>query len=269
MEGPLELQTIAEDFNEMAEALSQQQQRQLAYLGGVVHDLRNPLSALQLSAARLDPERGRLTDQQARSTLALVRRQIDLLNRMTGDLLDAARIRRGQLELRMQERDVRELARGAFDLFRSAATTHRLVLEVTDEPAMVSCDPLRIEQVLNNLISNATKYSPNGGDVLVDVAVSGDEAVLSVTDEGVGIAPEDVSHIFEPFRRAGASRESVRGVGLGLYVTQQIVQAHGGRIEVDSTPGAGSTFRVLLPLSRLARREPVAQPRPEPPGASP
>jgi signal transduction histidine kinase len=169
----------------------------------------------------------------------------------------------------MQDGDVRGLARGAVDLFRSAATTHRLVLDVTDEPAMVSCDSLRIEQVLNNLISNAIKYSPSGSDVNVDVGVRDDEAVLSVRDEGVGIAPEDVPHIFEPFRRTGASRESVKGVGLGLYVTKRIVEAHGGRLEVDSMLGAGSTFRVFLPLSRVARHEPVAQrPRPEPPGAS-
>lgn len=249
VEGPSELRAIAEDFNETAGELAEQQQRQLAFLAGVVHDLRNPLSALQLSTARLDPARGRLTDEQARSTLGMVRRQLDLLNRMTGDLLDAARIRRGQLELKKQDRDIREMAREGVELYRSGTRDHELKLEVPDEPVLVTCDPLRIEQVLNNLISNAIKYSPAGGPVSVNVQRDDQEALISVSDKGVGIAADDVPHIFEAFRRSGATKETIRGVGLGLYVTERIVDAHAGTIDVRSTPGEGSTFTVRLPLA--------------------
>lgn len=270
LEGPYEMQEIARRFNEMAEDLSHQQQRQLAFLAGVVHDLRNPLSALQLAAARLTPERGNPSDEQARSTVAIIRRQLDLLNRMTGDLLDAARIRSGQLELKRQARDLRDLVREALELFRDATSTHRLRLDAGAEPALVSCDPLRIEQVLNNLISNAIKYSPIGGEVVVEVERDADSAVVTVTDEGVGIAAEDLPGIFEPFRRAGVSREAVQGVGLGLFVARKIIDAHEGRITVESAPGQGSTFRVYLPLQSVRQaRAPATPPHPEQPSAPP
>jgi signal transduction histidine kinase len=118
---------------------------------------------------------------------------------------------------------------------------------------LVSCDALRIEQVLTNLVSNAIKYSPRGGRVEVTLEQPGTEAILNVVDQGVGIPSDDQAHIFEPFRRSGASRELVPGAGLGLFVARRIVEAHGGRIEVESRPGAGSTFRVHLPLTAVSK----------------
>jgi signal transduction histidine kinase len=118
-----------------------------------------------------------------------------------------------------------------------------------DEPIVVECDQLRIEQVITNLISNAIKYSPPGASVDVAVEPCEGHVAVRVTDRGRGIATEDLDRIFEPFRRVGLSRECVPGVGLGLFVVRRIIEAHRGRIELDSEPGAGSTFRIVLPRS--------------------
>jgi signal transduction histidine kinase len=182
-------------------------------------------------------------------TLALIGAQVSRLQRMVDDFLDARSIESGQLGLQLQLLDVRTLAQEAVDLNAGSSIAHRIVYSAPNSPVQVFCDGARIAQVLNNLVSNAIKYSPRGGDVLVSVVVAGDEATLAVRDSGIGIAPADTKHIFEPFRRTRASREIAPGVGLGLSVARRIVEAHGGRIEVDSKLGAGSTFRVHLPLS--------------------
>jgi signal transduction histidine kinase len=166
---------------------------------------------------------------------------------MVFDFVDAARIEAGRLELQLETCDVREIARVPIDLFEPTAPAHRLSLVAPHEPVLVTCDPARIEQVLNNLLSNAIKYSPRGGRVTVAIEPRDDFVALSVTDEGVGISAEDRALIFEPFRRTGSSKESVPGVGLGLFIAKRIVESHGGRITVGSAPEKGSTFRVELP----------------------
>ncbi|WP_437589050.1 sensor histidine kinase [Sorangium sp. So ce1000] len=120
------------------------------------------------------------------------------------------------------------------------------------------CDPARIAQVLNNLISNAIKYSPQRGEITVSVGEDRDRAFVTVADQGIGIEPEDVERIFEPFRRVGACRELVPGVGLGLWLARRIAEAHGGSLGMSSAPGQGSVFRIELPL---AEGETGPQPR--------
>ena len=121
-------------------------------------------------------------------------------------------------------------------------------------------------QVLHNLVSNALKYSPVGSRVDVEVRQEGDEVLLSVVDRGIGISSEEMRHLFAPFRRSGRARETAPGVGLGLSVSRRIVEAHGGRIEVDSRPGVGSTFRVRLPRGLAVAHPPEAKPEEPPSG---
>ncbi|QRK10431.1 HAMP domain-containing histidine kinase [Archangium violaceum] len=258
-EGPAELREMAHTFNEMANSLSRQQDQQLTFLAGVAHDLRNPLSALKMSAALVTSGRP-VTEERMRKTMALVRRQVARLDRMVGDLLDATRIEAGRFELSLEERDARELATEVVELYQAGGSSHDLRLLLPEEPVLLSCDSTRVEQVLHNLVSNALKYSPGGSVVEVRVERAGDEALLSVVDRGIGISAEEMRHLFAPFRRTGRARETAPGVGLGLSVTRRIVEAHGGRIEVDSRPGKGSTFRVRLPLSRAAAHPPEARP---------
>lgn len=243
--GPEELREMARRFNQMAAALAEQRDAQLAFLGGVAHDLRGPLFALRMSVAAVGPGRPLLPELRLRRMFALIDRQTVQLERMVGDLLDSARIEAGQLELRLERCDGRELVREIAEPFEGSS---RLRLELSlSEP--LRCDPLRVQQVLSNLLSNACKYSLPGGEVEVRLERVADDAVLAVTDHGIGLSAADQRHLFEPFRRLGPSRGHIPGVGLGLSVVRRIVDAHGGRVEVESAPGRGSSFRVYLPLA--------------------
>jgi two-component system, OmpR family, sensor histidine kinase MtrB len=260
-EGPTELREMARTFNDMANSLARQQDEQLTFLAGVAHDLRNPLSALKMSAALVTSGRP-LPEERLRKTMALVRRQVARLDRMVGDLLDATRIEAGRFELQLDERDARDLAREVVELYQAGGSSHDLRLLLPEQPVTLRCDGTRVEQVLHNLVSNALKYSPVGSRVDVEVSQRDEEVVLSVVDRGIGISAEEMRHLFAPFRRSGRAREKAPGVGLGLSVSRRIVEAHGGRIEVDSRPGVGSTFRVRLPLTH-AVAHPPDEARPE------
>ncbi|MCY1000039.1 ATP-binding protein [Myxococcus sp. MISCRS1] len=245
--GPTELRDMASTFNEMANGLTHQQEQQLAFLAGVAHELRNPLSALKLSTALSERSQAQLTPERMQRTLALVGRQVERLDRMVGDLLDATRIEAGKLELRPEVRDARELARGVVELYRSSDSGHVLQLDVPDAPLFVRADPDRLEQVMANLVSNALKYSPAGSRVEVAVRGEAEHVLLVVKDQGIGISEEDMAILFAPFQRLGSPRgKRAPGVGLGLSVARRIVEAHGGDIEVQSAPGAGSSFCVRL-----------------------
>lgn len=266
-EGPTEVRDMARTFNEMAHSLARQEERQLTFLAGIAHELRNPLSALKMSTALVAPGRGELTPERMQRTLALVGRQVTRLDRMVGDLLDATRIEAGKLELHFEERDARELAREVVELYQSSDPSHPLNLEVPEAPVVLRCDPARIEQVLTNLVSNALKYSPTGSRVDVAVRREEDMAVFAVTDRGIGISAEERRTLFAPFGRTDGARERAPGVGLGLSVSRRIVEAHGGRIEVDSQPGRGSTFLVLLALTPARPEAGEAGPGAAPPEA--
>ncbi|MCP3143094.1 sensor histidine kinase [Pyxidicoccus xibeiensis] len=268
--GPAELRDMARTFNEMANSLAHQQEQQLSFLAGVAHELRNPLSALKLSTALSDRSRASLTPERMERTLALVGRQVERLDRMVGDLLDSTRIEAGKLELQLEVRDACDLAREVVELYRSGDSGHVLQLSLPETPVLVRADPARLEQVLHNLVSNALKYSPAGSRVDVAVRREKGEAFLSVTDQGIGISEEELHLLFVPFRRTGNARQRAPGVGLGLSVARRIVEAHGGRIEVASKPGAGSVFNVVLALAAVeARRPEEAEPSsPMPPAGT-
>lgn len=244
--GSPELREMADQFNEMAAQIERQRELQRAFLAGVAHDLRNPLNALLLSAEVARADTSLPPEHRARRALDVNARQLRKMDRMISDFLDIAAIEAGQLELRLELRDLREPLRSTAELFAETSNQHEVVLSLPYEPVRMLIDPLRIEQVTVNLISNAIKYSPDGGRVDVHLEPRGDEVVVSVTDRGLGIATEARTRLFEPFRR-GASRAGIPGVGLGLFVVHRIVEAHGGRIEVQSSPGEGSTFSVVLP----------------------
>lgn len=256
--GPAELREMAKTFNEMAASLARQQEDQLTFLAGVAHDLRNPLSALKMSTSLADSGRSEASHERIRKMLTLVRRQVARLDRMVGDLLDATRIEAGKLDLKLEEHDARELARTAVELYQASEPGHVLSLSLPDEPVLLRCDGTRIEQVLNNLVSNALKYSPMGSRVDVAVTQEGEQTRLSVADQGIGISPEERRYLFAPFQRTQGARESAPGAGLGLSVARRIVEAHGGSIEVDSLPGKGSVFWVRLPLRPAAQSVPAA-----------
>ena len=246
--GPEELAEMARRFNDLADAQDHQRERLMAFLAGIAHDLRNPLSALKCSRGVVRPDRPMPPEAVVRKAFELAYRQVDRMDRLVSDFLDTARIEAGQLRLEKAPCDLRDLARSACALFESASARHRVELEAPETPVVAECDAQRVEQVLDNLVSNAIKYSPEGGAVRVRVRLDGDRAVIAVSDPGVGLAAEDLERIFEPFQRAGPRREDIPGMGLGLFVVRRIVEGHAGTIHVDSQPGVGTTFEVRLPI---------------------
>jgi signal transduction histidine kinase len=247
-DGPWEVSSIARAFNEMRDRLDAQRQRQLTFIAAIVHELRNPMTPLKLASGQL----ARQPDStQAARVSRVIGRQIEQLERITLDLLDAVRIEAGNLRLERGRSDLRTIVTTVADSFCEDGVS-RIELDVPSTPVWAQVDAARIQQVVTNLVSNGLKYSPNGDVVNVRVSGDGQDAVIEVEDRGVGIEPEDLPHIFEPFRRAVHATHGIPGIGLGLSISRRIVVAHGGRLEVHSVAQAGSTFRVKLPVDAPA-----------------
>lgn len=213
----------------------------------VSHDLRTPLTSVIGYLELLgDEEAGPLSAEQ-QSYLAAVRRGADRLLALVNDLLFIARADAGKLELDLADTDLAELARDAVHalLPKAADSSIRLGL-LAEEPARARVDRARIAELLENLLSNALKFTPAGGSVDVRVAPQTGAVVLEVADTGIGISTDDQRHLFERFFRSKRT-QAAPGVGLGLAIVKAIAQAHGGRVTVESREQAGATFRVSLP----------------------
>jgi signal transduction histidine kinase len=209
----------------------------------VSHDLRNPLNAIlaQSHLLRADASDPAKVAERARS----IARGCERMRSMIQDLLEATLLEAGQLRTVPAELDLAEVVREVLERHRGALPVERVRVEASGR-VVASGDPERVERILVNLLSNALKYSPGEGEVTVRVGRAEGGASLAVADRGVGIAPEDLPHVFERFFRARGARQP-EGLGLGLYITRLLVYAHGGRIDVESQLGCGSTFRVFLP----------------------
>jgi two-component system sensor histidine kinase MtrB len=256
VEGVSEIREIALSFNDMAKALQQQRDSQLTFVAAVAHDLRNPLAAMKAAVEVLAAQQR--SSGPHRQMTSLVSRQIDILVRMISDLLDFARVEAGKFSITPSLCDARDLATQVVELYGGMSALHELQLEVPDTPLPLRCDALRIGQVLNNVVSNAIKYSPRGGRVTVSVRCRDDRIVIEVTDQGPGIPQEEHELIFEPFKRSPGSEAEIPGVGLGLSVARRIVEAHGGTIGLQSTLGRGATFSIALPAATAATADTLA-----------
>jgi signal transduction histidine kinase len=223
------------------------------FLAVASHELRTPLTNVKGYVQLLDRQlRGDDGSwERLRGLIDPLQTQVRRLETLVGDLLDVSRLQRGRLELRPEAVELGELARqvvARFDHSPHRTPRHSLIVDAPSPVAGV-WDAARLDQVLTNLVGNALKFSPTGGEVRVAVRREADEALLTVSDEGLGIGPEERAALFEPFRRGEATARAIPGVGLGLYIAAEIVARHGGRIEVASAVGEGSTFVVRLPLA--------------------
>ena len=217
------------------------------FLGMVAHDLAQPLTIMTAYSTMLQRSlSGNAADreeQMARAMLNAARQ----MRRLVDDLRDAARAGAGQFEIRPFPGDVVEIARSVVDEASLTATKHCLRLD-TPESIQGVWDQQRLQQLLTNLVTNAIKYSPHGGEVRVTLGQVDDDLVISVSDQGNGMTPEETSRLFRPFARLDRDRYSgIKGMGLGLYLCRVITEGHGGQIWVESAPGQGSTFHVRLP----------------------
>jgi signal transduction histidine kinase len=170
------------------------------------------------------------------------------MNSMVGDVLNTAAIEAGALSLQLERCDAHALVEEAVDLFASMAPEHRIEIAGDPGPLWIHCDHVRVAQVLNNLLANAIKYSRKGSVVRVALASKEARVAFAVSDEGAGLGPEEREHIFELFHHEGVLSELVPGVGLGLYISRKIAEAHGGSLTAESVVGAGAIFTLTLPL---------------------
>lgn len=218
-------------------------------LGVVAHDLRNPIHLIASAAESILDGVFAGKPEAERRHLRIVQRAAGQMNRLVADLLDAKRIEAGGLGVDPRPESVAALLADALELLGPLAESNGLYLcaSVQDGLPEVWIDPGRVQQVLSNLVGNAIKFTPRGGTIAVRAERRGGELRLSVADSGPGIAPAQLPHVFTRFWQAGG--RDGRGIGLGLAIARAIVEAHSGRIWVESEPGAGATFHFTLPLA--------------------
>jgi len=231
------------------------------FLTIAAHEMRTPLTPLSMYLQTIErrQSRGLAIDPQL---IAKSRRQVTRLERLVQDLLDVSRLDAGRVELRLEDVPLDALVDEVAADFRAGSRQHELVVERPAAPLLVPGDRERLEQVVVNLLQNAIKYSPRGGRISVRVFPEGREAVVEVTDQGIGIPAEEHTKLFKRFFRArNAAASNYGGLGIGLYVSHDIIERHGGRFEVESQVGKGTTFRFRLPVSDGASPKPAPRPR--------
>lgn len=220
------------------------------FIANVSHELRTPVTAIRGFAETLLEHRPD-NPETLRSFVVLINREAERLGKLVEDLLELVRLEAKQVSLAREEIDLRQLVRDAVERFRTRAAERGIGLDLAlpEQPVYCSADAGRMEQVLANLLDNALKFTAEGGRVEVAVGRQEDgDARLTVSDTGVGMKPEELDRVFERFYRGdrGQARYSP-GTGLGLAIVREIVGAHGGRVEVESVPGRGSSFTVIMP----------------------
>lgn len=221
------------------------------FLGIVSHDLRGPLMTISGVAALMDQQApAGETGQRMHAWANRVRRSVSVMERLIGDLLDVNSFEDGRLRVVAERQDIRALIHGAIDASHGVALAKGLSLDadLPAEPVMTKHDPHRMSQVLSNLIHNAIKFTDQGGSIRVRVARDGRFCLVSVSDTGVGIPSGELTGIFERFRQLNPSVRT--GLGLGLYISKWIVEAHGGSIWAESTVGVGTTVHFTVPEER-------------------
>jgi signal transduction histidine kinase/ActR/RegA family two-component response regulator len=248
----VERKRLEQELRCRAEQLVEADRRKDAFLAMLGHELRNPLAPLR-NAVEVMRRLG-LTDPKLDWARAVIDRQVAHMTRLVDDLLDVSRVSRGRITLRMEPVALAEVVVRAVESSRPLleARRHKLTVELPDEPVRLEADPVRLAQVVNNLLNNAAKYTAEGGRVRLTAERQVEEVVLRVGDNGVGIAPEMLSRVFDPFSQAEQTLDrSAGGLGLGLTLVKSLVEMHGGRVEAFSEGvGRGSEFVVRLPVSK-------------------
>jgi len=219
------------------------------FINLVSHELRSPLTVIMGAINTVLSEGANLSEEETRQLLRDAALESETLSHLLGNLLELSRVQAERLVLHAEAIDVRRVIQEAIEGIKRQSSVRQFVVSAPQKLPPVYADPLRLERIIYNLLENAVKYSPQGREIKVTVEPDGEQLVIGVSDRGVGISPADQAKLFAPFQRLEESRlGGVRGVGLGLLVCQRLVEAHGGRIWVESKPGRGSTFFFTLPL---------------------
>ena len=247
MVGEDELGFLGKTFDEMADSIEADREMERRLTADVAHELRTPLQAIQATVEAMQD--GVMPADQEH--LGIVRDETVRLGRLAGGILELTRLERGSLPFRMHRIDVSAPVRAALD-------AHTAMLETLDvratsdiaEGLFLTGDPDRLQQAVGNLLSNAARYTPEGGSVHVTLRAEGHQALIEVADTGIGIAEEDLDRVFSRFWRADSARDrSSGGLGIGLAVTKEIVERHGGSIGAKANEDGGTVFWIRLPLA--------------------
>jgi len=219
-------------------------------LGLVAHDLRNPLNLIITTADLLLEEK--IEPARQRELLQVAMRSGKQMNRLIEDLLDTVRLQAGKFSLDLEDLPLASIFRQASESFRPAVEKRDIRFDIVPpgDGIVVRADPLRVSQLVGNVVGNAIKFTPENGRVTLRAAPDGDHVLIQVADTGPGIQPSDIPHLFDNFWQA--RNNDHRGVGLGLAIAKGVVEAHGGKIWCESTVGAGSTFSFTLPMANHA-----------------
>jgi signal transduction histidine kinase/ActR/RegA family two-component response regulator len=268
-QGNDEVGALVDAFNDMVTHIERREEELRAanrlkdeFLAALSHELRTPLNAIVgwLQILRTNPTDPEIVNRAIVRLDRNARAQVRLIE----DLLDISRIVSGKLELKLAAIDLPSVVQSAIDVVRPSAETKRIALDAAllPSPSLVSGDPDRLQQVLVNLLSNAVKFTPEGGRVAIELTATASTYSVTVTDSGIGIAPEFLPHVFDRFRQAdGSITRQHGGLGLGLAIARDLVELHGGRLDAESPGlGQGATFTVVLPRL-LADVAPAREPR--------
>jgi len=248
---------LEETLRSRVEQLAQANRRQNEFLAMLAHELRNPLAALRSGTQVLEMASG--DAETAARTRAMMQRQVANMARMIDDLLDVSRITSGRIQLRLEPIDLVQVVERCCDTMRPVLEGRGQTLHYHcgAGPTLVDGDPVRLEQILGNLLNNSSKFTHDGGTVWVSLDQDEDDdkrttAIVRVRDDGVGLAAEMVSRVFEPFMQVQRSSGSSGGLGIGLTLVRRLVELHGGTIQASSDGlGSGSLFEVRLPMRRI------------------
>ncbi len=244
--GDDEIRAVAEALNSLAETLQQEEGLRKESVADLAHELRTPVMGL---LGRIEAAQDGVLDDQA-ANLAGMHDEALRLARLLDDLSALADAERPGLLLSVEPVDLAAIAAAQVGVFADGFAEKGIALSCRTQAATVDGEPRRLEQIVVNLLSNALRYTDPGGRVDVAVRPEGDRAVLEVSDTGIGIAEEDLPRVFSRFWRGEKSRSrATGGAGIGLSIVKELARAHGGQVEVDSAPGEGSVFRVVIPAS--------------------
>jgi signal transduction histidine kinase len=223
------------------------------YLGVAAHDLRGPLGHIKMFSEYLIDELNEKIDNDQKEYLSIINKSSTFLLRLVDNLLDISKIEAGELKLNHQEIDFSEFMREQISLANPHAQRKNILFNFQPYEGVLSleCDPMHISQVVNNILTNAVKFSAQGTTVTITNELDGDTAVVHITDQGQGIPADELPTIFNAFQKTSVkSTEGEKSTGLGLAIVKKIVEAHGGRIWADSEVGKGTTFSFSLPLEQ-------------------
>jgi PAS domain S-box-containing protein len=219
------------------------------FISVISHELKTPVALIKGYAGTLRRDDAAWDRSVVQDSLMVIEEEADRLTELIENLLDASRLQAGALKINLADVSLDSLVNRIVERFRTQTSKHVFVVDLGAEFPVVLGDEDRLEQVFSNLLSNAIKYSPEGGEIRINGQARAEQVILCISDQGPGVAPEDIPHIFDRFYRSQQATRNTKGAGLGLYLARAVVEAHGGRIWVDPKPGVGARICFSLPRS--------------------